>query len=94
MENNDNDLPIAQNPSFYRELLAVSSGTWASLTGITDYEVLSRLEKDIAAFYLYHQDRPYESWMDVWKAYRRAVLTLRAEDLEPEPATETPAWVN
>jgi hypothetical protein len=88
----DNDLPIAKDPAFFSGLKAVSTGTWASLTGITNYDDLANLETDILTFYLYHQDGPYENWMDVWDAYRRAIFTLRVEDLEP-PKTES-AWVN
>jgi hypothetical protein len=89
------DLPIAQNPKFFDELRAVSSGTWASLTGVTNYDDLAHLETDILTFYLYHQDGNYKTWMDVWHAYRRAVLTLRVQDLDvPEVFAPTKPWVN
>lgn len=62
-------LPVAKNQKFFRELLAISSGTFATLTGISDYATLNKLETDFAIFYLYHQDYKYESWMDVWDAF-------------------------
>jgi hypothetical protein len=75
------ELPIAKDQRFFRDLLAVSSGTWASLSGIANYSELSVLESDIAIFYLYHQEGPYDSWVDVWNAYREAVVAIRAEEL-------------
>ena len=63
------DLPVAKNQTFYREILAVSSGTLSVLTGVRDYTALSKIETAFAKFYLYHQDAKYDSWMDVWRAF-------------------------
>ena len=86
-----NELPVAKNQKFFRELLAVSSGTWATLTGITNYLELSALEADIATFYLYNQDLPYETWIDVWAAYWRSVIALRVKGLA-ESQMATAEW--
>ena len=36
-------LPVAKNQRFYRDLLAVSDGTWATLTGLRRYDELSQI---------------------------------------------------
>lgn len=63
------ELPVAKNQAFYRSLMATSTGTLASILGITNYKQLARIETRLLIWYLYHQDAPYESWMDVWEAF-------------------------
>lgn len=61
---------MAKNLEFYSGLLAISSGTLAALTGVSDYATLEETHTGLLVFYLYNQDRPYESWMDVWNAFQ------------------------
>jgi len=65
-------LPIPANPGFYSELLAISSGTLSALSGMSSYAELDELHTALLVFYLHNQDKPYETWMDVWNAFQTA----------------------
>jgi len=68
------DLPPARDVAFLRTILAVSSGTIASLTGIRDYEAIDEIQGQLVAYYLLHQDDYFASWMDVWAAFTMTII--------------------
>ncbi len=53
-----------------RELLLISSGTLATLTGENNYEKLDEIQAALIAFYLRTKaNTEYETWMDVWTTF-------------------------
>ena len=51
------------------DILGLSSGTLATLTGVTDREELDKIQNDL---FLFAQGKDYRNWQDAWTAYRDA----------------------
>ena len=51
-----------------RDILSISSGKLAHLTGFSDYESLDRVQQEWFAF-AQAQDKDYKNWMEAWEAF-------------------------
>lgn len=78
----DQILAASRNDPMVGEILAISSGTLATLTGETEYQILDSYQYGLVKFYLRTKhEAEYESWLDVWRAMvtdacRRADLLI------------------
>jgi len=76
------DQMTAEQQSVYRDLLALSSGTLAHLSGYSDYETLDMIQEDLLSVFttMRHSKKyRFETWMDVWHVYNRSLTKFKAE---------------
>jgi len=59
----------APHTGIYRDIIALSSGTMATLTGINSYCALEAIQANLAFYYLRNYKSTWASWMDVWDSF-------------------------